>query len=247
MCILLRIISPMLVLLLCACTPARMIDAPLAAVPLGATPSAADDARWWNINFRLRWEAQAQPAWHLDALLADQICAPALLAHRAQIALWRFHHRAVTDAAGHQSRLSVFTDLATANALHAQIHDNSLLRSLESNGQVVSISMNTLNQAAHARIAQTSDATWPAEIQANWPYFIMGVSQTWLSLINLVRAQIAKPRHADLTSMLNDYQEVNTRVNTLWREQGQHAYLHHLNDVFGYQPLIIRETNLKRF
>jgi hypothetical protein len=40
---------------------------------------------------------------------------------------------------------------------------------------------------------------------------------------------------------------VDERVTTLWRDHGQHVYLHHLNALFGYQPLVIRETNLKRF
>jgi hypothetical protein len=40
---------------------------------------------------------------------------------------------------------------------------------------------------------------------------------------------------------------VNDRVSALWRGHGQHVYLHHLNALFGYAPLVIRETNLKRF
>ena len=30
-----------------------------------------------------------------------------------------------------------------------------------------------------ARLEDTSDQEWPVEIQRSWPYFIMGVSQSW--------------------------------------------------------------------
>jgi hypothetical protein len=74
----------------------------------------------------------------------------------------------------------------------------------------------------------------------------MGVSQTWLSLIRQVTAE----QPLDNTSpeaLLDYYRSVNDRVSALWRVHGQHAYLHHLNALFGYELLIIRETNLKRF
>jgi hypothetical protein len=48
-------------------------------------------------------------------------------------------------------------------------------------------------------------------------------------------------------TLLDYYRTVDGRVSALWRDYGQHVYLHHLNALFGYQPLVIKETNLKRF
>ena len=69
----------------------------------------------------------------------------------------------------------------------------------------------------------------------------------WLKLIEEVGAEDPQPEYSDMAAVIDYYRTVNDRVNTLWREEGQHAYLHHLNALFGYQPLVIRETNLKRF
>jgi hypothetical protein len=106
--------------------------------------------------------------------------------------------------------------------------------------------MTKLDRNELPTIADTSDAAWPPEIQASWPWFIMGVSQTWLSLIKQVTAEqpIQEPSPE---ALLDYYASVNDRVTALWRDYGQHAYLHHLNALFGYEPLVIRETNLKRF
>ena len=35
--------------------------------------------------------------------------------------------------------------------------------------------------------------------------------------------------------------------NALWQLHAQHAYLHHLNALFGYEPLLLRERRMARF
>jgi len=52
---------------------------------------------------------------------------------------------------------------------------------------------------------------------------------------------------ASLSELLDYYRRVHDEVSALWREHGQYTYLHHLNAIFGYQRLIVRETNLKQF
>jgi uncharacterized Tic20 family protein len=47
--------------------------------------------------------------------------------------------------------------------------------------------------------------------------------------------------------LLSYYKQTNDRVSTLWREQAQHAYLHHLSALFGYQPVLIRKSAMTRF
>ena len=117
---------------------------------------------------------------------------------------------------------------------------------LESEHRIASVALEKLEPSRPPPIANSSDANWPAEIQASWPWYIMGVSQTWLSLIDQVRAeQPLEETSGD--ALLDYYGEVNARVTALWRDYGQHVYLHHLNALFGYAPLVIRETNLKRF
>lgn len=233
-------------LTLSACTRVVTVRTPADSVPTASMAVAEDRAAWWSIEFRMRWVPEEEPDWYLDALLADQVCAPALVALAPQIGLWRFHRRAADDRAGHQFSLLVYTDPVTADVLFAQLRAASLLQWLEADGRIESLGISEMQHPDLPPIARTSDAAWPREIQASWPWFIMGVSQTWLSLIKQVSAEqpLEDPSPA---SLLDYYRTVNEQVTALWRDYGQHVYLHHLNAVFGYEPLIIRETNLKRF
>ena len=97
------------------------------------------------------------------------------------------------------------------------------------------------------RLELTSDSDWPIEIQRSWPYYIMGASQTWLMLVQELSAENVLAGTVDYNELLLHYEEVNQRMNTLWRENGQHAYFHHLSALFGYQPLVIRTSELQTF
>ncbi len=233
-------------LTLSACTRMVAVRTPATDVAAGSTVVAPDGNDWWSITFRVNWDTEQTPNWHMDALLADQVCAPALAELGPQISLWRFHRRAADDKVGHRLSLLVYTDASTADRLYGHIRSASMLQWLESAQRVEHVSMEAVERQELPPIARTSDAAWPPEIQASWPWFIMGVSQTWLSLIREVT--IERPLTASSPDeLLEYYRGVNNDVTALWRDHGQHVYLHHLNALFGYQPLVIRETNLKRF
>ena len=235
-----------MLLMLSACTRVVTVQGTADHIPAGSGIAARDADAWWSIAFRMRWDPEQTPDWYLDALLADQVGAPALAELDPQISLWRFHRRAADDAVGHQFSLMVYTDAVTAEILYGKLRATSVLRWLESSGRIVSVTMTMMDRPELPPVARSSDAAWPAEIQASWPWFIMGVSQTWLSLIREVTAE--RPLAArSPTGLLDYYRTVNDRVTALWRDNGQQVYLHHLNALFGYQPLVIRETNLKRF
>ena len=215
-------------------------------VPTGSMVIEGDRDLWWRISIKMRWDHEQPPDWYLDALLADQVCAPALAETGSKIRLWRFHRRAVDDGAGHRLSLLVYTDSPTADILYGKVREASVVQWLESDGRIDSPAMEKVNRPDLPPIARSSDPAWPPEIQASWPWFIMGVSQTWLGLIRQVTA--AQPlENPSPAALLDYYRTVHDRVTDLWRDHGQHVYLHHLNALFGYQPLIIRETNLKRF
>jgi len=233
-------------LTLSACTRIVTVHTPSTNAAAGSTIAAADDSSWRSITFHLGWDREQTPDWYLDALLADQVCAPALAEWGPQISLWRFHRRAGNDKVGHRFSLMVYSDALTADFLYQHIRESSVLQWLESEGRIEQVSMEAVERPELPSIARTSDAEWPPEVQASWPWFIMGVSQTWANLIREVTTK--QPMDASSPDGLLDYYRgVNDQVTALWRDYGQHVYLHHLNALFGYQPLVIRETNLKRF
>ena len=235
-----------LMFMLSACTQVVTVRAPTQDMPTSAMTGEADQSLWWRISTKMHWEPEQEPDWYMDALLADQVYAPALAEFGAAVKLWSFHRRAADDGAGHLFTLLVYADAQTVEALYQRIRAVVLMQWLESDSRISSPTMTKMARSDTPAIALSSDAAWPAEIQASWPWFIMGVSQTWLSLIRQVTA--GQP-NADSSpaALLDYYRVVHERVSDLWRDHGQHAYLHHLNALFGYQPLIIRGTDLKRF
>ena len=235
-----------MLLSLSACTRVVMIRAPANDLPPVPVAAAGNEDAWWRIAIIMRWDPEQTPDWYLDALLADQVYAPALSDAGSAISLWRFHRRAADDETGHRFSLLAYTNAVSADILYRQIREASVLQWLESDGRITSVSMSKVERPELPSVARSSDPAWPAEIQASWPWFIMGVSQTWLSLIREVAAEqpLAEPSP---TMVVDYYRGVDERVTALWRDYGQHVYLHHLNALFGYQLLIIQETNLKRF
>jgi hypothetical protein len=41
---------------------------------------------------------------------------------------------------------------------------------------------------------------------------------------------------------MEKYRGVDAGITEIWRDQGQHALLHHLNAVFGYEEMLIQKA-----
>ena len=172
---------------------------------------------------------------NLHTLLADRVLAPLLAEHEQDIALWRFHRRASRDTAGHQFSLIFYGDADLREAFRDRLEGDPLLTALRREGVVEAVTYSGPDPR-QASIGVTSDSAWPRAIQDSWPWFIMGASRSWLDLVARVRAGRPDPG-STLAALRVEYRDIDQAVNTLWGEEGYHAYLHHLNAVFGYQPL----------
>lgn len=75
----------------------------------------------------------------------------------------------------------------------------------------------------------------------------MGVSRRWLDLVDrlAVAAKTDGVGRADGKEAF--YREVNKRLVGLWRDEGGHAFFHHLNAVFGYEATYVFERRLTTF
>lgn len=203
---------------------------------------------WWYARFRIQWAEATEPLWHIDLLLAHRIAAPLLRANREEIMFWRFHRRAARDAEGHQFSLTFYSNPETACRMIDALKSDKLLQKMKRAGIIIQDIYDDPARVSAPRIEDTSDGTWSHEIRKSWPFFIMGVCQMWLSLITDVAANMPdQPKSLSLPKMILFYQRVNVTIKTLWREQGAHSLLHHLNAIFGYEPLVVREVNLRRF
>lgn len=239
-----RLLVVLALLLPVACATIPTPSPPADAEPPPQEQQSGQPA-WWYARFNIEWPDDQDPALHLGPMLADQVVAPVLAAHRENIRLWRFHRRAGRDAAGHDFSFIFYSTPSAARAIFAALDDSVVLRELEARGRV-HLQIDDTKHPERLGLAATSDPNWSAELAQAWPYYIMGVSELWLKLVQRYAESEVSP-DADIVALEAAYRRVDERVSDTWRMEGEHALLHHLSGVFGYRPIIITERRLLRF
>jgi hypothetical protein len=203
---------------------------------------------WWYARFRLNWPPNTDPIWYMDLYLAHQVILPLLQAHQNDIHLWRFHRRAARDGAGRQFSFIFYASPRTARNIFQTLQSDPMAVNMKSGGVIDDIVCDNPAELTRPNIEDTSDKNWPVSIQKAWPYYIMGVSQMWLSLIAEVAEDDLKSDPASSIEEIETfYKQVNETVTDLWQKQGRHAFMHHLNALFGYEPLIYIEKRYLTF
>lgn len=220
-----------------------------AAVPDSTGPAGTG---WWSVRFHLHpTQTRAAddgesddtgPNWSLDALIAGEIVAPTLARHRQHIELWRLHRRAGQDGNGHKFTFMFRSDAAMATAINREIKDHPGVAILVNSRRVERIEYDDPGTVSRPAISATSDPDWPEEVQASWPWYIMGVSRMWLELVETYAAQ-----EAEIADIYMRYEKVQERITDTWSNVGQHAYFHHLSAIFSYQPLVFTRREMLQF
>jgi hypothetical protein len=222
---------------------------PKAMETIAAAPAEiASSEGWWAARFFMYWPPEEEPFWHTDLLIAHKIVAPVLLQYKDRIRLWRFHRRAARDEVGHRFSFIFYASAETAYQVLDLLRSNALLTEMAYTGRIIEEVYDNPDRIAKPRIKDTSDPSWPSSVQKSWPYFIMGASQMWL---NLITETVADMPTADTALSLDEYEEfykeVNDAITSLWGNDGRHAFLHHLNALFGYKPVIFYEKRMLKF
>ncbi|ABC32410.1 hypothetical protein HCH_05759 [Hahella chejuensis KCTC 2396] len=237
----LRLMAALLTLLgLAACAHQPTPSKPGLTTP-GVHPiTPTQEQFWWRACFRMPFNDNGDPNWNMDLLLADQVVAPVLAQHAGALPLWRFHRRAAPDAAGHQFSLLFYTDPNTAGRVFKGLESSPIVAQLLQSGDLNQLVVKCGYRDPTSDLQATSDPNWEPHLQKTWPYFIMGVSAHWLALIQSFGEDI--PTQSDDTaSLLERYGQIRQKVSGVWQGQGQHAYLHHLSALFGYEPMLIQK------
>jgi hypothetical protein len=206
------------------------------------------ESGWWHTRFVMKWLEDEEPSWHMDLLLAREIVSPVLYQHKKDIVLWRFHRRAVRDEIGHQFSFIFYSSPETAREIYYGIKSHPRLEALKSAGIVQKDSYDDTTRLSEPNIEDTSDLDWSSPIKKSWPYYMMGVSQMWLHLIAEIAGEASREtKPSSVGGIEAFYQQVNASLQTAWREEGGHAFLHHLNALFEYNPVIIYEKRRMTF
>jgi hypothetical protein len=208
--------------------------------PLTQKSSAADDALpvgegWWYARFFIDRPEGESPQWHIDTLLAGEVVAPVFEHHYRDILIWRFHRRAADDDYGHVFSFIFYSTAEGAQRVYNELGVHPALAQLRRDGLVTRVAFDDLGSIMRPAIEDTSDENWLPVVQQAWPAMIMGASRMWLEIVTSLAAD--QPEELGL---VDRYLAVNDEVSRIWREQGQHAVLHHLSAIYGYEPLLIR-------
>lgn len=217
-------------------TIGRMQPAEIRAPKAGGLPAGYG---WWFARFRMSWPPAAKPIWFMDLYLAHQVILPKLEKFKDDIALWRFHRRAVRDGSGRQFSFIFYASPGTARHMFNALQTDPLVAYLKTAGVLVQDIYDDPTRIIRPNIGDASDKHWPASIRKTWPYYIMGASQMWLNLIaEIADKNMTDDPPASIAEIETFYQLVDETVTKLWQEEGRHAFMHHLNALFEYQPLI---------
>lgn len=241
-------------LMLPACAVVSPPSGPTRPAPAETAPAQNIGAPsyWWFVQVKMAWPGEQPVAWHMDALLAHRVFKPLLLAHAHDIELWRFHRRAGKDAPGHRFSFIFYAPQAAARAILDGAAQNPLLARFAAANVIDNVRVYEANTAPDPAIEATSDKNWSPAMQRAWPYFAMGVSQAWLSLIDQHVASTANnwenlPEETDIEAMMRFYRQIESKMAATWETEGGHALLHHLNALFGYGEVAIYERRMIRF
>lgn len=217
-------------------------------ITLPLPDSAAQTTGWHNVGFRIARPEGEEPSWYMDVYLAHQVIKPVLEQYRQKIVLWRFHRRAALDATGHQFSFIFYTTADVAEQIFGMIRNDRGVSNISNAGIINSIHYSDSANIGRPRIEDTSDKSWSVPVQKTWPWFIMGVSEMWLRLIDELAGETQTgPDSSDYQGMLNDYASISSNLDKVWRIEGSHALLHHLNAMYGYNETIVTERKLTRF
>lgn len=216
--------------------------------PLTPEILTSEQTGWWYARFRINWPPDIEASWQMDLLLAHQVILPVLDRHKSDIALWRFHRRAARDSIGHRFSFIFYAPQSDAYTIFQELMNDPILNQLKYYGSVIEDSYDDPTVVSKPDVEDTSDTHWSVVVQKNWPYYIMGVSQMWLNMIANVAGELSDGNEFySIAEIQSFYQEVNTRLIEIWQAEGRHAYLHHLNALFGYKPLIYQERRYLSF
>jgi hypothetical protein len=213
----------------------------------------SDGKGWWQIGFHRNYKNDDEVQWHYDTFIAIKILKPVLSQHR-DVNLWRFHRRAGADDSGHKFSFIFYATREVGEKIYQLVNNDPLVKQLLAGKHIDRVSFYDINRDLRAAIESTSDKNWPIELQKTWPYFIMGVSQTWLGLVEYYYKNLEnslenslEPDDNDLSEQLESFKQVSAEVDRIWEKSGSHAFLHHLNALFAYQELYILERHRGRF
>jgi hypothetical protein len=202
---------------------------------------------WANVFFRIAWPENSDPLWHIDLLIAHKILNPIMKRFESKFLSWQFHRRADRDSRGHEFTFSFFASKDLVLELYSLIEQDLILREMQDKGYIIETIFDDVTNRQLSGIDDKSNKNWPNPLRVSWPHFMTGVSKMWLALIDEVLRNQVTEKLRSIDDNVSLYRDINKSINKMWQDTGQHAFLHYLNAIFGYTPVIIQGKYLTNF
>jgi hypothetical protein len=190
---------------------------------------------WWYARFHIDWPEDEPTRWYMGTLIGGEVIAPIFDDYYQDVLVWRIHRRASRDGYGHVFSFIFYSTPQGAQRIFSAIQNHAVVKSLLESGKLTRVDIDDVTTITRPDIEDTSDEHWPVSVQKTWPAMIMGTSRMWLDLVSELAAE-----ESAIGGLEAKYKNVQDAITAIWREQGQHALLHHINAVYAYQPLLIR-------
>jgi hypothetical protein len=194
-----------------------------------------DGKGWWYARFHIDWPEGEEINWYVGTLIGGEVIAPTYAEYHQDVPVWRVHRRAGRDGYGHVFSFIFYSTPQTAQRIYNTIQNHALVQTLLKNGRLTKVTVDDVTRITRPNIEDTSDDSWPVSVQKTWPALIMGSSRMWLELVTELASH-----ESSVGGIEAKYKKVQDDITLIWREEGQHAILHHLNAIYAYQPLLIR-------
>jgi len=190
---------------------------------------------WWYARFHIYWPEDEEARWYMGTLIGGEVIAPIFDEYYQDVYIWRIHRRAARDGYGHVFSFIFYSTPQGAQRIYTAIENHAVVKSLLESGRLTKVTTDDVTRITRPNIEDTSDEHWPVSVQKTWPAMIMGASRMWLDLVSELASH-----ESSIDGIDAKYKKVQDDITRIWREQGQHAILHHMNAVYAYQPLLIR-------
>lgn len=197
--------------------------------------------RWYKFNFRINSPNIQNPKVWVDIFIIDKIVRDVINDKKSQIVLWTIHRRWKDDQYGHELTFACYTDEKTACWIEEFINENEFYKVLQTNNLIVGGTKVPKNEkGTNIRDIADDESTrdWTEELKESWPYYINGCCEMLLCLIKNIKGGKNEPY--DIQSAEQFYTQVNNEIIKVWQYFGCRAFFHHINAIFGYQPLLIQ-------
>lgn len=193
-------------------------------------------SKWYSFSFNISWDRNQEPKTWIDIFIIDTIVREVISQKKSEIVFWRMHRRWFVDEHGHELTFDCFTNEEASNEIERLIKDSDAFKVLQKNKLLVEV-LERIPGGAEIH-GLTDKESWPECLKKSWTYYINGCCEMFLRLIENIKGGESVP--TDIQNAEQFYIKVNNELIRIWQSFGCNAFFHHLNAIFGYQPLLIQ-------